>query len=92
MGDVIKGHDGKEIKTGEQLKQLQCPEGWLWKSDWQVDMSRAVDNKGWEYAIEAGIGNWVPYGRNGYLFRRRRLVRIRERDKNAKPVRKKVCS
>ena len=37
---------------------------------------------GWEYAIEAGLGNWVPYERTGYLFRRRRWVRTRVKDKD----------
>ena len=87
----MKEHDGKEEREITR-DQLQCPEGWLWKSDWQVDMGRAVDDEGWEYAIEAGMGNWVPYERNGYLFRRRRWVRMRIRDKNAKVVqKKKVC-
>ncbi|CAI8014042.1 Myoferlin [Geodia barretti] len=87
-GDAIKENDGKEEKEVTK-DQLQCPEGWLWKSDWQVDIGRAVDDEGWEYAIEAGMGNWVPYERNGYLFRRRRWVRMRIRDKNAKVVQKK---
>ena len=83
-------HDGKEEKELTR-DQMEVPEGWLWKDDlpWKVDMGRAVDDQGWEYAIEAGMGNWVPYERNGYLFRRRRWVRLRVRDRNAKVQQKK---
>ena len=35
------------------------------------------------------MGNWVPYERNGYLFRRRRWVRLRVKDRNAKALQKK---
>ena len=90
-GDAVKEQDGKEEREITR-DEFQCPEGWLWKDEWKVDMGRAVDDEGWEYAIEAGMGNWVPYERNGYLFRRRRCVRLRVRDRNAKVLqKKKVC-
>ncbi len=44
---------------------------------------------GWEYAVEAGIGAWVPYERNIHLSRRRRWVRTRIRDKDSKAIEKK---
>ena len=45
--------------------------------------------EGWEYAVEAGLGAWVPYERNIHLSRRRRWVRLRLRDKNSKAIEKK---
>ena len=47
---------------------------------------------GWEYAVEAGIGSWVPYERNIHLSRRRRWVRTRVRDKDSKAIEKKRVS
>lgn len=44
---------------------------------------------GWEYAVESGIGTWVPYERNIHLSRRCRWVRLRVRDKDSKAVEKK---
>jgi hypothetical protein len=48
---------------------------------------------GWEYAVEAGMGAWVPYERNVHLSRRRRWARLRKRDKDSKAIEKKrVCA
>ena len=47
---------------------------------------------GWEYAVEAGLGTWVPYERNVHLSRRRRWVRLRLRDKDSKISEKKRVS
>lgn len=91
MGDSLKETVGKEEKDITK-ETLEVPQGWLWKSEWKVDMGRAVDDEGWEYAIEAGIGNWVPYERNGYLFRRRRWVRLRVKDRNAVKKKKVMCT
>ena len=43
--DPVKEFDGKDEKelTRDEIK---CPEGWLWKEDWQIDIDRAVDDKG----------------------------------------------
>ena len=41
----MKEYDGKqEVEVGRD--DIKCPDGWLWKGDWQVDMGRAVDDQG----------------------------------------------
>ena len=47
-------------------------------------LSPLVPLSGWEYSFEGGP--WVPYERNFHLYRRRRWVRVRERDKDSKSV------
>ncbi|XP_064383023.1 myoferlin-like isoform X2 [Halichondria panicea] len=89
-GDKLVEYEGKNEKqlTRDDIK---LPEGWLWKEEqpWAVDINRGVDEHGWEYAVEAGIGAWVPYERNIHMSRRRRWVRIRVRDKDSKAIEKK---
>ena len=43
--DPVKEYDGKDEKelTRDEIK---CPDGWLWKADWQIDIDRAVDEEG----------------------------------------------
>ena len=42
--------------------------------------------------MEAGLAAWVPYERNIHLSRRRRWVRLRNRDKDSKILEKKRVS
>ncbi|XP_063717418.1 myoferlin-like isoform X4 [Symsagittifera roscoffensis] len=58
---------------------IQCPEGWEWDEDWRLDLNRAVDDEGWEYCVEATVGNYSPAEKTYHLCRRRRWVRGRSR-------------
>ena len=41
----MKEYDGKqEVELARD--DIKCPDGWLWKGEWQVDMGRAVDDEG----------------------------------------------
>lgn len=56
---------------------IKIPEGWKWDDDWQIDLSRAVDEDGFEYCVEATLGGYGPVEKNYHLCRRRRWVRPR---------------
>ncbi|XP_015759469.1 PREDICTED: dysferlin-like [Acropora digitifera] len=57
--------------------KISCPEGWEWTGNWQVDNNRAVDDKGWEYAVDVSFGVYGAIQRAYHLVRRRRWVRER---------------
>lgn len=42
-----------------------------------ADISRAVDNEGWEYCVEPAMGGWSPTEKKFHLIRRRRWIRNR---------------
>lgn len=63
-------------KIGEKEK-ISCPEGWEWTGDWQVDDNRAVDDEGWEYAVDASYGVYGAIQKAYHLVRRKRWVRER---------------
>lgn len=56
---------------------IKLPEGWTWDDEWQIDLSRAVDEDGFEYCVEATMGGYGPVEKNYHLCRRRRWVRPR---------------
>ncbi|XP_067038375.1 myoferlin-like isoform X1 [Acropora muricata] len=57
--------------------KISCPEGWEWTGNWQVDNNRAVDDEGWEYAVDVSFGVFGAIQRAYHLVRRRRWVRER---------------
>jgi hypothetical protein len=61
------------------MDEIPCKEGWQWTTDWILDIKRAVDSKGYEYADEADLGSYGPVERNYHLARRRLWERVRER-------------
>ncbi|XP_020606989.1 myoferlin-like [Orbicella faveolata] len=63
-------------KTDEKDK-IKCPEGWEWTSNWEVDDNRAVDDEGWEYAVDASYGVYGAIQKAYHLVRRKRWVRKR---------------
>ncbi|XP_071949270.1 myoferlin-like isoform X3 [Antedon mediterranea] len=65
-GDAVTGRD-----------EITCPEGWSWEDDWCLDVNRAVDEEGWEYCVEATLGNYGPVEKTYHLCRRRRWARNR---------------
>ncbi|XP_062617173.1 dysferlin-like, partial [Saccostrea cucullata] len=58
--------------------------GWVWEDVWQIDLSRAVDEDGWEYRVEATKGGYGPVEKQYHLCRRRRWVRTRKLVEEAK--------
>ncbi|XP_051829561.1 fer-1-like protein 5 [Antechinus flavipes] len=69
---------GQPVQAREQL---ECPEGWSIKENWNVELNDAVDKEGWEY----GVGNppseipkaWTAVEKTYHSWRRRRWVRQR---------------
>ncbi|GAB1610572.1 myoferlin-like isoform X9, partial [Argonauta hians] len=72
--------------------EIKLPEGWKWEDDWRIDLSRAVDEEGFEYCVEATMGGYGPVQKNYHLCRRRRWVRSRKlvADEKAKLKREKL--
>ncbi|KAI6839128.1 hypothetical protein KC340_g8201 [Hortaea werneckii] len=69
------------------IRNAQVPDPsweWAWKS-WYVDMSRDVDEEGWEYSLlfpSSVWGNWGWHGNHPWFHsfvRRRRWLRLRRR-------------
>eukprot|EP00002_Diphylleia_rotans_P020696 TRINITY_DN4017_c0_g1_i5.p1 TRINITY_DN4017_c0_g1~~TRINITY_DN4017_c0_g1_i5.p1 ORF type:complete len:3294 (-),score=474.19 TRINITY_DN4017_c0_g1_i5:153-10034(-) len=64
------------LKTKDNF---HLPEGWIWKSDWVVDMfNQKVDGHGWQYA-QGWDSRWYPWFFSANL-RRRRWVRPRVKE------------
>ncbi|KAG1682548.1 Dysferlin [Nymphon striatum] len=59
------------------IQDIHPPVGWVWDDAWQIDLNRAVDEEGWEYAVEATLGGYSPVEHTYHLCRRRRWVRMR---------------
>uniref|UniRef100_T1IIT4 C2 domain-containing protein n=1 Tax=Strigamia maritima TaxID=126957 RepID=T1IIT4_STRMM len=73
---------------------LECPPGWEWEDCWQVDLMRAVDEEGWEYAIDANFGGFSSTEKTFHMFRCRRWLcrRILTDPSMAKEVKEKQFS
>ncbi|XP_073239418.1 myoferlin-like [Porites lutea] len=57
--------------------EIVVSEGWTWTSEWIVDANRAVDEDGWEYAVETTVASYVAVEKRYHMARRRRWVRSR---------------
>ncbi|CAB3993921.1 myoferlin-like isoform X2 [Paramuricea clavata] len=78
-GETLIDEQGNAIQSVDAIKP---PKGWDWssKDGWKVDLNRAVDQDGWEYAIETTLGstNFEAVEKKYHFCRRRRLVRERQ--------------
>ncbi|XP_067857650.1 myoferlin-like [Heptranchias perlo] len=65
------------------IEEVECPVGWEWKEEWNLDIYRAVDEHGWEYGKlvppDKIPKNWNPSEKAYHTHRRRRWVRKRIR-------------
>ena len=44
-GDKLVEYDDKKERALSR-DDIKCPEGWLWKEEWKIDVNRAVDEDG----------------------------------------------
>ncbi|XP_040545321.1 fer-1-like protein 5 isoform X2 [Gallus gallus] len=68
-------------------EEVACPQGWHITDDWQVEVTGAVDEAGWEYGVSVEAGDpspaWHPKEEMYHTQRRRRWLRTRRRDSGA---------
>ncbi|XP_067138016.1 myoferlin-like isoform X1 [Centruroides vittatus] len=57
--------------------EVQIPSGWIWETNWEIDLNRAVDEDGWEYTAEMEESGFQPVEMTLHLRRRRRWIRQR---------------
>lgn len=83
------GWQNAQFRTSpSDIRNAQVPDPsweWVWKS-WYVDMSRDVDEEGWEYSFMFKAG-WNWHGNHPWFHsfvRRRRWVRMRRRKDTVK--------
>ncbi|XP_027766307.1 dysferlin-like, partial [Empidonax traillii] len=82
MTDAYTDVNGEKVLPKDEI---ECPPGWKWEDlEWDTDLNRAVDEKGWEYGLtippERKPKAWVPAEKMYHTNRRRRWVRLRRRD------------
>ena len=70
--------DGNEKREKDDVNE-EIADCWMWQGDWKVDLARAVDNDGWEYAVGYNR-EWFPSKKRSHFVKRRRWVRTRIRD------------
>ncbi|KGL84646.1 Dysferlin, partial [Tinamus guttatus] len=81
MADAYTDVNGEKVLNKDEI---ECPPGWKWEDvEWDTDLNRAVDEKGWEYGITIPPDRkpkaWVP-AEKMYHTNRRRWCRVRRRD------------
>ncbi|XP_075787174.1 dysferlin isoform X9 [Pelodiscus sinensis] len=82
MAEAYTDVNGEKVLPKEEI---ECPPGWKWEDEeWDTDLNRAVDERGWEYGImippDRKPKAWVPAEKMYHTSRRRRWVRLRRRD------------
>uniref|UniRef100_A0A9J7WUC4 Myoferlin like n=1 Tax=Cyprinus carpio carpio TaxID=630221 RepID=A0A9J7WUC4_CYPCA len=70
-------------EKAQKPQEIECPPGWIWEDDWNFDINRAVDEKGWEYGVtippDDKPRSWVAAEKMYHIHRRKRLVRPRRK-------------
>nr|XP_056711165.1 dysferlin [Euleptes europaea] len=82
MAEAYMDVNGEKVLPKDET---ECPPGWKWEDlEWDTDLNRAVDERGWEYGITIPPDRkpkaWVPAEKMYHTNRRRRWVRLRRRD------------
>ncbi|XP_061439658.1 dysferlin isoform X3 [Rhineura floridana] len=82
MAEAYTDVNGEKVLPKDEI---ECPLGWKWEDvEWDTDLNRAVDERGWEYGItippDHKPKSWVPAEKMYHTNRRRRWVRLRRRD------------
>ncbi|XP_054846459.1 dysferlin isoform X2 [Eublepharis macularius] len=82
MAEPYTDVNGEKVLSKDEI---ECPPGWKWDDpEWDTDLNRAVDERGWEYGITIPPDRkpkaWVPAEKMYHTNRRRRWVRLRRRD------------
>ncbi|KAJ6658561.1 hypothetical protein lerEdw1_019949 [Lerista edwardsae] len=82
MAEAYTDVNGEKVLAKDEI---ECPLGWKWDDvEWDTDLNRAVDERGWEYGItippDHKPKSWVPAEKMYHTNRRRRWVRLRRRD------------
>ncbi|XP_067324533.1 dysferlin isoform X1 [Anolis sagrei] len=82
MAEAYTDVNGEKVLPKDEI---ECPLGWKWEDfEWDIDLNRAVDERGWEYGItippDHKPKSWVPTEKMYHTNRRRRWVRLRRRD------------
>ncbi|XP_033757648.1 myoferlin-like isoform X3 [Pecten maximus] len=70
--------------------ETHLPPGWVWEDEWEADLSRAVDEDGWEYCVEATMAGYGPVEKRYHLCRRRRWIRTRRLVEDPKKQKEKT--
>ncbi|XP_065152682.1 myoferlin [Paramisgurnus dabryanus] len=70
-------------EKAQSPEEIECPPGWRWEDDWNFDINRAVDEKGWEYGVtippDDKPRSWGAAEKMYHIHRRKRLVRPRKK-------------
>ncbi|XP_066488201.1 dysferlin isoform X3 [Tiliqua scincoides] len=82
MAEAYTDVNGEKVLAKDEI---ECPLGWKWEDvEWDTDLNRAVDERGWEYGItippDHKPKSWVPAEKMYHTNRRRRWMRRRRRD------------
>ncbi|CAI5481287.1 unnamed protein product [Closterium sp. Yama58-4] len=89
--------DLKSKSSSKCFKEPELPAGWIWSSDWHIEVSEHVDKDGWAYFPSFLEASWPPRGTarrvKGFpdAVRRRRWVRFRQQSPLAKAPGRVIC-
>ncbi|GJP32210.1 hypothetical protein CLOM_g16806, partial [Closterium sp. NIES-68] len=83
--------------SSKKFKDPELPVGWVWSSDWHIEVSEHVDKDGWAYFPSFLEASWPPRGTvhrvKGFVdaVRRRRWVRFRQQSPGTKAPDRILC-
>ncbi|XP_024542530.1 uncharacterized protein LOC9648284 isoform X1 [Selaginella moellendorffii] len=82
-------------QSSQEILKVQLPPGWIWTSDWTVDLSGNVDQDGWFYGPDFQSLRTLPVSSKASrkstfdFVRRRRWIRTRQRVPDNKKAHKR---